>query len=237
MAFEEGPVGLAKQFVLGLEQRALVLDGATHGMTSGGMGTCRPRYTNRMVGRPWCRSPAAYSQRRGRDAPGAGTRTAARVLLHRHAVLRRAVLAGRRGQCLQSDAAGIRGAIPQPPAATTSVVIRTASGPGARDGFEAVTRAVTDGRYTVDRRWPGPTRAAAAEFRLPDLDRRATATLCCATASSPPNSSTSQANPTASRRGGASRPLKAQLAQRMLAASAEDVYESARNRLTGRSVC
>jgi hypothetical protein len=24
-------------------------------------------------------------------------------------------------------------------------------GPGARDGFEAVTRAVTDGRYTVDR--------------------------------------------------------------------------------------
>jgi hypothetical protein len=33
-----------------------------------------------------------------------------------------------------------------------SVVVRTAfRGPGARDGFEAVTRAVTDGRYTVDR--------------------------------------------------------------------------------------
>ena len=32
------------------------------------------------------------------------------------------------------------------------VVVRTAfRGPGARDGFEAVTRAVTDGRYTVDR--------------------------------------------------------------------------------------
>lgn len=31
------------------------------------------------------------------------------------------------------------------------VVVRTAfQGPGARDGFEAVTRAVTDGRYTVD---------------------------------------------------------------------------------------
>jgi hypothetical protein len=30
--------------------------------------------------------------------------------------------------------------------------VRTAfRGPGARDGFEAVTRAVTDGRYTVDR--------------------------------------------------------------------------------------
>jgi hypothetical protein len=32
------------------------------------------------------------------------------------------------------------------------VMVRTAfRGPGARDGFEAVTRAVTDGRYTVDR--------------------------------------------------------------------------------------
>ena len=30
--------------------------------------------------------------------------------------------------------------------------MRTAfRGPGARDGFEAVTRSVTDGRYTVDR--------------------------------------------------------------------------------------
>jgi hypothetical protein len=33
-----------------------------------------------------------------------------------------------------------------------NLVVRTAfRGPGARDGFEAVTRAVTDGRYTVDR--------------------------------------------------------------------------------------
>jgi hypothetical protein len=33
-----------------------------------------------------------------------------------------------------------------------SVVVRTAfRGPGARDGFEAVTRGVTEGRYTVDR--------------------------------------------------------------------------------------
>ena len=33
-----------------------------------------------------------------------------------------------------------------------SVKVRTAfRGPGARDGFEAVTRAVSDGRYTVDR--------------------------------------------------------------------------------------
>jgi hypothetical protein len=33
-----------------------------------------------------------------------------------------------------------------------SIVVRTPfRGPGARDGFEAVTRAVTDGRYVVDR--------------------------------------------------------------------------------------
>jgi len=40
---------------------------------------------------------------------------------------------------------------PEEPPQRRSVVIRTAfQGPGARDGFEAVTRAVTDGRYAVD---------------------------------------------------------------------------------------
>jgi hypothetical protein len=38
------------------------------------------------------------------------------------------------------------------PPSRRSIVVRTAfRGPGARDGVEAVTRAVTDGRYTVDR--------------------------------------------------------------------------------------
>jgi hypothetical protein len=41
---------------------------------------------------------------------------------------------------------------PTAPPDRRSVVIRTAfQGPGARDGIEAVTRAVTDGRYIVDR--------------------------------------------------------------------------------------
>jgi hypothetical protein len=40
---------------------------------------------------------------------------------------------------------------PDEPPQRRSVVIRTAfRGPGARDGVEAVTRAVTDGRYIVD---------------------------------------------------------------------------------------
>jgi hypothetical protein len=41
---------------------------------------------------------------------------------------------------------------PDMPPQRRSVTVRTAfRGPGARDGFEAVTRAVSDGRYTVDR--------------------------------------------------------------------------------------
>jgi hypothetical protein len=40
---------------------------------------------------------------------------------------------------------------PDEPPQRRSVVVRTAfRGPGARDGVEVVTRAVTDGRYTVD---------------------------------------------------------------------------------------
>ena len=41
---------------------------------------------------------------------------------------------------------------PGVPPARRSVAVRTAfRGPGARDGFEVVTRGVTEGRYTVDR--------------------------------------------------------------------------------------
>jgi len=41
---------------------------------------------------------------------------------------------------------------PGEPPQRRSVTVRTAfRGPGARDGFEAVTRAVSDGRYVVDR--------------------------------------------------------------------------------------
>jgi hypothetical protein len=41
---------------------------------------------------------------------------------------------------------------PDGPPPRREVMVRTAfRGPGARDGFEAVTRAVSDGRYTVDR--------------------------------------------------------------------------------------
>jgi hypothetical protein len=45
-----------------------------------------------------------------------------------------------------------------------SITVRTAfRGPGARDGFEAVTRAVSDGRYTVDRSLVRPDRGRLLE--------------------------------------------------------------------------
>lgn len=45
-----------------------------------------------------------------------------------------------------------------------SIVVRTAfRGPGARDGIEAVTRAVSDGRYIVDRSLARPERGRRLE--------------------------------------------------------------------------
>jgi hypothetical protein len=57
------------------------------------------------------------------------------------------------------------------------VVVETAfGGPGARDAFELVTRAVTDGRYVVDPSLARPERGVALErfvFRLGYPDRAA----------------------------------------------------------------
>src|SRR5262245_32311891 len=48
---------------------------------------------------------------------------------------------------------------PEEPPERRSIKVRTAfRGPGARDGFEAVTRAVSDDRYVVDRTLVGADR-------------------------------------------------------------------------------
>jgi hypothetical protein len=53
---------------------------------------------------------------------------------------------------------------PESPPQRRAVVIRTPfRGPGARDGFEAVTRAVTEGRYVVDRALVRPDRGNLLE--------------------------------------------------------------------------
>ncbi len=83
-----------------------------------------------------------------------------------------------------------------------NIVVRTAfRGPGARDCFEAVTRAVSDDRYTVDRSLVRTDRGRLIEdfvFELSIGDRMSP--CCCATGSSPPNSSTWPAQKAAPKR-------------------------------------
>lgn len=117
---------------------------------------------------------------------------------------------------------------PNQPPQRRSVVIRTAfQGPGARDGFEAVTRAVTDGRYTVDPALARPDRGRLLQsfvFQIAIADRAATLLLrngyvtgeFIDLAGKPDRN---QAEETRLDQ------LKAQLAQALLAAPAEDVYD------------
>jgi hypothetical protein len=69
---------------------------------------------------------------------------------------------------------------PAAPAERRELVVRTAfGGPGARDGFELVTRAVTEGRYTLDPALARPERGHTLErfvFRLAYRDRAVTLT-------------------------------------------------------------
>ncbi|BBY08089.1 hypothetical protein [Mycobacterium noviomagense] len=109
-----------------------------------------------------------------------------------------------------------------------SVRVRTAfQGPGARDGFEAVTRAVTDGRYTVDLSLARPDHGRLRQsfvFELGIGDRSATLLLrdgfvtdefidlATKTGRSPDEEARLD-------------DLKTDLAERLMAAAAEDVYE------------
>ena len=117
---------------------------------------------------------------------------------------------------------------PNQPPQRRSVVIRTPfQGPGARDGFEAVTRAVTDGRYIVDSALARPDRGRLLQsfvFQISIAGRTATLLLR-------PGFVTAEFIGLA---GKAERDhpeeahldqLKAELAQRILVATAEDVYE------------
>jgi hypothetical protein len=74
---------------------------------------------------------------------------------------------------------------PASPPERRSVAVRTPfRGPGARDGFEAVTRAVTDGRYVVDRALVRPDRGILLEDFVFDVsigerdDNSVTLLLC-----------------------------------------------------------
>jgi hypothetical protein len=119
---------------------------------------------------------------------------------------------------------------PNQPPQRRSVVIRTAfQGPGARDGFEAVTRAVTDGRYTVDRALARPDRGRLLQsfvFQVIIGGRAATLLLRKGFVTAEFINLAGKADRDQTEEAHLDQ-LKAQLAQRVLATPAEDVYELA----------
>jgi hypothetical protein len=117
---------------------------------------------------------------------------------------------------------------PDGPPERRSVSVRTAfRGPGARDGFEAVTRAVSDGRYVVDRSLVRPDRGRLLEdfvFVVSIGDQTATLLLRdgFVTDEFIDLARTENRSDEQERRLDA---LKAQLAQRVMGSAAAEVYD------------
>ena len=79
---------------------------------------------------------------------------------------------------------------PDAPAERREIIVRTAfGGPGARDGFELVTRAVTEGRFTVDPALARPERGRTLERFVFQLGYRERAVTLIARAGTCPTSS------------------------------------------------
>ncbi len=121
---------------------------------------------------------------------------------------------------------------PAAPPPRRSIVVRTAfRGPGARDGFEAVTRAVTEGRYTVDRSLLRNDRGRLLEdfvFEVSIGDRTATLLLRDGFVHDEFIDLARTDNRTVEQESRLDE-LKAELAQRVMAASAADVFDIARD--------
>src|ERR1700728_3556364 len=114
----------------------------------------------------------------------------------------------------------------QPPQ-RRSIVIRPAfAGPGARDGFEAVTRAFTDGRYTVDPALARPDRGRLLQSFVFQVIIAGRAALLLRKGFVTPEFIDLAGKPERDQAEEAHLDqLKAQLAERVLATPAEDVYE------------
>ena len=119
---------------------------------------------------------------------------------------------------------------PDEPPQRRSVVVRTSfRGPGARDGVEAVTRAVTDGRYVVDTSLARPDLGRLREsfvFEVSIGDKSVTLALRDGFVTEEFIDLAQKDNRTGSEESRLD-VLKAQLAQRVMAADAADVYEIA----------
>lgn len=119
---------------------------------------------------------------------------------------------------------------PGGPPPRREVAVRTAfRGPGARDGFEAVTRGVTDGRYTVDRSLVRPDRGRLLEdfvFEVTVGNRATTLLLRDGFVTEEFIDMARTEHRTAEQEHRLD-VLKAELAQRVMAASAADAYDLA----------
>jgi hypothetical protein len=117
---------------------------------------------------------------------------------------------------------------PDGPPPRREVTVRTAfRGPGARDGFEAVTRGVTGGRYTVDRSLVRPDRGRLLEdfvFEVTVGNRAVTLLLRDGFVTDEFIDMARTENRTTEQEHRLDA-LKAELAQRVMAASAADVYD------------
>ena len=119
---------------------------------------------------------------------------------------------------------------PDEPPPRRSVVIRTAfGGPGARDGFEAVTRAVTEGHYIIDEELARPDLGRLRQsfvFEVTIGDRGVTLVLRDGFVTEEFVDLAQNDDRTDAQEARLDE-LKAQLAQRVMAARAEEVYDVA----------
>jgi hypothetical protein len=108
------------------------------------------------------------------------------------------------------------------------IVVHTAfGGPGARDGFELVTRAVTEGRYTVDPALARPERGRTLErfvFRLAYRERAVTLVARAGTVPEELIALVRAEHPTEEQVARLTQ-LKQAMADRVMASPAADVYD------------
>lgn len=109
------------------------------------------------------------------------------------------------------------------------IEVRTAfAGPGARDGFEMVTRAVTEGRYVIDEGLARPEQGPMRErfvFRLTYRDRGVTLVLRGGYLGEEFIALVGTAERTAEQESRLA-VLKQEMAERLLASDASDVYDA-----------
>jgi hypothetical protein len=108
------------------------------------------------------------------------------------------------------------------------IAIRTAfGGPGARDGFELVTRAVSDGRYVVDPALARPERGLALERFVFELRYRGRSVTLAARESFVPEELIvlARREPRSAEEERRFAALKQGMADTVMAADAADVYE------------